>query len=610
MTLKFSKVPLKFLLKSKNMSRWPKVSLHIYQAYNRSPVPTQCRLSQQRDSSTAPTKCLACSAARWLSYDKKLIAQYFPNLPRTCSKSTNNDGFYSNRHRRVEHEKRQRVGVRTEAEEEEDDDEDPKDFQKETEEIIQSNTMKLSDSSHDVQIDFKILFQPDKQENVVSDTAKLIEAISSIFNVELSLEDKTVASDSDMPKIDEIETYGKSLLSHISEYETETSTADELFTPEYQTTSATSDNDKLTQPVSKATLPLEGPALSSVTSNIKNLMGNIVDYETEESSEENIEYTPVIRGEQESEVYSETDEETQSDFNPKLYSEDSTESSDIPISDETESNIIYNYKSDNETEEISTVYKPVLQGEQNFKVFSESDKETESNFNAKLYSKDSTVTSELSNSDETNINSNYISDYEAEESSTEYTPVIQGEQKSKVFPVSDNVKPSFNAILSSENPTVSSDVSKGYQSIINNLKSNISDSEMEDSSLKNTVNKPVFVSSDKSNSGEIKKSSSISNSSEYNAKESSTENMPVIRGEQKSKSFTEWDKLTNSNAVKEPYELTKCIVSFSNQNEVVLNLDIASPFSDTQKLILIHHAVLKALSILEAHKSRPVGSST
>lgn len=633
MTLKFSKIPLKFLLKSKNMSRWPKVSLHIYQAYNRPPVPAQCRISQQRVSSTAPTKCLGCSAARWLSYDKKLIAQYFPNLPRTCSKSTNNDGYYSSQHRKVELVQGQRVGVRTEADEAEDDDEDPTDFEKETDSVIQSDTMKLADSSHEVQIDFKILFQPDKQENVVSDTAKLIEAISSIFNVELSLEDKAVASDLDMPKIDE--TYGKSLIGQISEYETEMSSEDEPFTPEYQKMCASSENDKVTQPESKAKLRLEDAALSSVTSNAKNLKGKIVEYETEEDSTENEEYIPVILGEQKSEVYSEFDKETQSDFNTKLSSEDSTESSDISISDETESNINYNCNSDYETKEISTEYKPVLRGEQNFKVFSESDKETESNFNAKLYSEGSTVTSELSNSDEANINSNYITDYETEESSTENKPVIRGEQKSNNFPESDKVKPVFNAKLSSKNPTVSSDMSKSYDTNIKNLKSNISKSEMEDSSLENTENKPVnlgkqisnvsqpdkakqlnfggklsedsTISSDISNSGLTNKSKSISNSSEYKAEDSSTEIMPVIQGEQKSKTFTECDKLTKSNVVKEPFELTKCIVSFSNKNEVVLNLDIASPFSDTQKLILIHHAVLKALSILEAHKSRPVG---
>lgn len=633
MTLKFSKIPLKFLLKSKNMSRWPKVSLHIYQAYNRPPVPAQCRISQQRVSSTAPTKCLGCSAARWLSYDKKLIAQYFPNLPRTCSKSTNNDGYYSSQHRKVELVQGQRVGVRTEADEAEDDDEDPTDFEKETDSVIQSDTMKLADSSHEVQIDFKILFQPDKQENVVSDTAKLIEAISSIFNVELSLEDKAVASDLDMPKIDE--THGKSLIGQISEYETEMSSEDEPFTPEYQEMCASSENDKVTQPESKAKLRLEDAALPSVTSNAKNLKGKIVEYETEEDSTENEEYIPVILGEQKSEVYSEFDKETQSDFNTKLSSEDSTESSDISISDETESNINYNCNSDYETEEISTEYKPVLRGEQNFKVFSESDKETESNFNAKLYSEGSTVTSELSNSDEANINSNFISDYETEESSTENKPVIRGEQKSNNFPESDKVKPVFNAKLSSKNPTVSSDISKSYDTNIKNLKSNISKSEMEDSSLENTENKPVnlgkqisnvsqpdkakqlnfggklsedsTISSDISNSGLTNKSKSISNSSEYKAEESSTEIMPVIQGEQKSKTFTECDKLTKSNVVKEPFELTKCIVSFSNKNEVVLNLDIASPFSDTQKLILIHHAVLKALSILEAHKSRPVG---
>lgn len=633
MTLKFSKIPLKFLLKSKNMSRWPKVSLHIYQAYNRPPIPAQCRISQQRVSSTAPTKCLGCSAARWLSYDKKLIAQYFPNLPRTCSKSTNNDGYYSSQHRKVELVQGQRVGVRTEADEAEDDDEDPTDFEKETDSVIQSDTMKLADSSHEVQIDFKILFQPDKQENVVSDTAKLIEAISSIFNVELSLEDKAVASDLDMPKIDE--TYGKSLIGQISEYETETSSEDEPFTPEYQEMCASSENDKVTQPESKAKLRLEDAALSSVTANAKNLKGKIVEYETEEDSTENEEYIPVILGEQKSEVYSEFDKETQSDFNTKLSSEDSTESSDISISDETESNINSNCNSDYKTEEISTEYKPVLRGEQNFKVFSESDKETESNFNAKLYSEGSTVTSELSNSDEANINSNFISDYETEESSTENKPVIRGEQKSNNFPESDKVKPVFNAKLSSKNPTVSSDMSKSYDTNIKNLKSNISKSVMEDSSLENTENKPVnlgkqisnvsqpdkakqlnfggklsedsTISSDISNSGLTNKSKSISNSSEYKAEESSTEIMPVIQGEQKSKTFTECDKLTKSNVVKEPFELTKCIVSFSNKNEVVLNLDIASPFSDTQKLILIHHAVLKALSILEAHKSRPVG---
>lgn len=633
MTLKFSKIPLKFLLKSKNMSRWPKVSLHIYQAYNRPPVPAQCRISQQRVSSTAPTKCLGCSAARWLSYDKKLIAQYFPNLPRTCSKSTNNDGYYSSQHRKVELVQGQRVGVRTEADEAEDDDEDPTDFEKETDSVIQSDTMKLADSSHEVQIDFKILFQPDKQENVVSDTAKLIEAISSIFNVELSLEDKAVASNLDMPKIDE--TYGKSLIGQISEYETETSSEDEPFTPEYQEMCASSENDKVTQPESKAKLRLEDAALSSVTSNAKNLKGKIVEYETEEDSTENEEYIPVILGEQKSEVHSEFDKETQSDFNTKLSSEDSTESSDISISDETETDVNYNYNSDYETEKISTEYKPVLRGEQNFKVFSESDKETESNFNAKLYSEGSTVTSELSNSDEANINSNFISDYETEESSTENKPVIRGEQKSNNFPESDKVKPVFNAKLSSKNPTVSSDMSKSYDTNIKNLKSNISKSEMEDSSLENTENKPVnlgkqisnvsqpdkakqlnfggklsedsTISSDISNSGLTNKSKSISNSSEYKAEESSTEIMPVIQGEQKSKTFTECDKLSKSNVVKEPFELTKCIVSFSNKNEVVLNLDIASPFSDTQKLILIHHAVLKALSILEAHKSRPVG---
>lgn len=633
MTLKFSKIPLKFLLKSKNMSRWPKVSLHIYQAYNRPPVPAQCRISQQRVSSTAPTKCLGCSAVRWLSYDKKLIAQYFPNLPRTCSKSTNNDGYYSSQHRKVELVQGQRVGVRTEADEAEDDDEDPTDFEKETDSVIQSDTMKLADSSHEVQIDFKILFQPDKQENVVSDTAKLIEAISSIFNVELSLEDKAVASNLDMPKIDE--TYGKSLISQISEYETETSSEDEPFTPEYQEICASSENDKVTQPESKAKLRLEDAALSSVTSNAKNLKGKIVEYETEEDSAENEEYIPVILGEQKSEVHSEFDKETQSDFNTKLSSEDSTESSDISISDETETDVNYNYNSDYETEKISTEYKPVLRGEQNFKVFSESDKETESNFNAKLYSEGSTVTSELSNSDEANINSNFISDYETEESSTENKPVIRGEQKSNNFPESDKVKPVFNAKLSSKNPTVSSDKSKSYDTNIKNLKSNISKSEMEDSSLENTENKPVnlgkqisnvsqpdkakqlnfggklsedsTISSDISNSGLTNKSKSISISSEYKAEESSTEIMPVIQGEQKSKTFTECDKLTKSNVVKEPFELTKCIVSFSNKNEVVLNLDIASPFSDTQKLILIHHAVLKALSILEAHKSRPVG---
>lgn len=632
MTLKFSKIPLKFLLKSKNMSRWPKVSLHIYQAYNRPPVPAQCRISQQRVSSTAPTKCLGCSAARWLSYDKKLIAQYFPNLPRTCSKSTNNDSYYSSQHRKVELVQGQRVGVKTEADEAEDDDEDPTDFEKETDSVIQSDTMKLADSSHEVQIDFKILFQPDKQENVVSDTAKLIEAISSIFNVELSLEDKAVASNLDMPKIDE--TYGKSLIGQISEYETETSSEDEPFTPEYQEMCASSENDKVTQPESKAKLRLEDAALSSVTSNAKNLKGKIVEYETEEDSTENEEYIPVILGEQKSEVYSEFDKETQSDFNTKLSSEDSTESSDISISDETETDVNYNNNSDYETEKISTEYKPVLRGEQNFKVFSESDKETESNFNAKLYSEGSTVTSELSNSDEANINSNFISDYETEESSTENKPVIRGEQKSNNFPESDRVKPVFNAKLSSKNPTVSSDMSKSYDTNIKNLKSNISKSEMEDSSLENTENKPVnlgkqisnvsqpdkakqlnfggklsedsTISSDISNSGLTNKSKSISNSSEYKAEESSTEIMPVIQGEQKSKTFTECDKLTKSNVVKEPFELTKCIVSFSNKNEVVLNLDIASPFSDTQKLILIHHAVLKALSILEAHKSRPV----
>lgn len=633
MTLKFSKIPLKFLLKSKNMSRWPKVSLHIYQAYNRPPVPAQCRISQQRVSSTAPTKCLGCSAARWLSYDKKLIAQYFPNMPRTCSKSTNNDGYYSSQHRKVELVQGQRVGVRTEADEAEDDDEDPTDFEKETDSVIQSDTMKLADSSHEVQIDFKILFQPDKQENVVSDTAKLIEAISSIFNVELSLEDKAVASDLDMPKIDE--THGKSLIGQISEYETETSSEDEPFTPEYQEMCASSENDKVTQPESKAKLRLEDAALSSVTSNAKNLKGKIVEYETEEDSTENEEYIPIIQGEQKSEVYSEFDKETQSDFNTKLSSEDSTESSDISISDETETDVNYNYNSDYETEKISTEYKPVLRGEQNFKVFSESDKETESNFNAKLYSEGSTVTSELSNSDEANINSNFISDYETEESSTENKPVIRGEQKSNNFPESDKVKPVFNAKLSSKNPTVSSDMSKSYDTNIKNLKSNISKSEMEDSSLENTENKPVnlgkqisnvsqpdkakqlnfggklsedsTISSDISNSGLTNKNKSISNSSEYKAEESSTEIMPVIQGEQKSKTFTECDKLSKSNVVKEPFELTKCIVSFSNKNEVVLNLDIASPFSDTQKLILIHHAVLKALSILEAHKSRPVG---
>lgn len=615
------------------MSRWPKVSLHIYQAYNRPPVPAQCRISQQRVSSTAPTKCLGCSAARWLSYDKKLIAQYFPNLPRTCSKSTNNDGYYSSQHRKVELVQGQRVGVRTEADEAEDDDEDPTDFEKETDSVIQSDTMKLADSSHEVQIDFKILFQPDKQENVVSDTAKLIEAISSIFNVELSLEDKAVASNLDMPKIDE--TYGKSLIGQISEYETETSSEDEPFTPEYQEICASSENDKVTQPESKAKLRLEDAALSSVTSNAKNLKGKIVEYETEEDSTENEEYIPVILGEQKSEVYSEFDKETQSDFNTKLSSEDSTESSDISISDETETDVNYNYNSDYETEKISTEYKPVLRGEQNFKVFSESDKETESNFNAKLYSEGSTVTSELSNSDEANINSNFISDYETEESSTENKPVIRGEQKSNNFPESDKVKPVFNGKLSSKNPTVSSDMSKSYDTNIKNLKSNISKSEMEDSSLENTENKPVnlgkqisnvsqpdkakqlnfggklsedsTISSDISNSGLTNKNKSISNSSEYKAEESSTEIMPVIQGEQKSKTFTECDKLTKSNVVKEPFELTKCIVSFSNKNEVVLNLDIASPFSDTQKLILIHHAVLKALSILEAHKSRPVG---
>lgn len=620
------------------MSRLPKVSLHIYHAYYRPSVSSKCRLSQQRGGSTTQTRCLRCSTTRWLSYDKNLIAQYFQNLPRTCSKSINQEGNYSSQNQRFDQNmQKMRLGVTTEANEE--DNVNATDLGQESEAVIQSNTIKLSDSTHEVQIDFKILFQPDKQETVVHDTAKLIEAISSIFNVELSLEDKIVSSKSDMPKSDE--TYSKSLIGNISENVSEESSADnsksKSFNPGNQEETVSSEYDKVTQPDFKAKLCLEDSALSSVKSNrdqtnIKNSKDYNSEYEMDESSTEHTEYIPVIRGEQKSDNFSKSDNEKQSNFNTKLCSEDSTVSSDISNSDET--NINYNYIS--ETEEISTEHKPVLRGDQKLKPFSESDNEKQSNFNEfKICSEDSNFSSDISKSDATNINYDYISDYETEEISTEYKPVLRGDQKSNVYSESNKVKPFFNAKLCSENPTVSSDISNSVQ--INNsyLKNNISEYEMEESSLGNTVYIPVFggkqksnvasqsdkaiqsnfsaklsehttVSSDISNSGQSN-NSSITNSSEYEAEESSTENMPVIPSEQKSKSFTECDMLTKSNVVKEPSDLTKCIVSFSNKNEVILNFDVASPFSDTQKLILIHHAVLKALSILEEHKTSAVG---
>lgn len=609
------------------MSRWPKVSLHIYHAYYHPSVPSKCRLSQQRGSSTTQTRCLGCSTARWLSYDKNLIAQYFQNLPRTCSKSINNEGNYSSEQQRFDQNmKKLRLGLTSEANEE--DYVNPTDLGNESEAVIESNTMKLSDSNHEVQIDFKILFKPDKQEAVVHDTVKLIEAISTIFNVELSFEDKTVPLVSDLPKSDE--TYSKSLLGNISEYETEKSSADNSkskpFNPGNQEETVSSEYDKVTQPDFEAELYSEDPALSSVISNsdqtdIKNSKGNISEYEMDETSTENTEYIPVIRGEQKSDDFSESDNEKQSNFNTKLNSEDSTVSSDISNSDET--NINYNYIS--ETEDISTEYKPVLQEDPKLKEISESDNDKQSNFNEFQHClEDSNFLLDISKIDETNFNYDYISGYETEEISTEYKPVLRGDQKSNVFAESDNAK------LCSENPTVSSDMSNNLQ--INNsyLKSNISEYEMDNSSLGNTINLPVFggkqksnvasqsdkakqsnrsakLSSDISSSGETNNSNSITNSSEYEAEESSPENMPVFLGEKKSKSFTECDKLTKSNVVKEPSDITKCIVSFSNKNEVLLNLDIASPFSDTQKLILIHHAVLKALSVLEEHKTSPVG---
>lgn len=522
--------------------------------------------------------------------------------------------------------KKLRLGLTSEANEE--DYVNPTDLGNESEAVIESNTMKLSDSNHEVQIDFKILFKPDKQEAVVHDTVKLIEAISTIFNVELSFEDKTVPLVSDLPKSDE--TYSKSLLGNISEYETEKSSADNSkskpFNPGNQEETVSSEYDKVTQPDFEAELYSEDPALSSVISNsdqtdIKNSKGNISEYEMDESSTENTEYIPVIRGEQKSDDFSESDNEKQSNFNTKLNSEDSTVSSDISNSDET--NINYNYTS--ETEDISTEYKPVLQEDPKLKEISESDNDKQSNFNEFQHClEDSNFLLDISKIDETNFNYDYISGYETEEISTEYKPVLRGDQKSNVFAESDNAK------LCSENPTVSSDMSNNLQ--INNsyFKSNISEYEMDNSSLGNTINIPVFggkqksnvasqsdkakqsnrsakLSSDISSSGETNNSNSITNSSEYEAEESSPENMPVILGEKKSKSFTECDKLTKSNVVKEPSDITKCIVSFSNKNEVLLNLDIASPFSDTQKLILIHHAVLKALSVLEEHKTSPVG---